>query len=147
MKHIYALLFYFFLVSTHCAWADNETEQWLDKLDNSLAQREQFEKKRVDRIDNLKKQLAEIQNNKSGDRYYELVYGLYNEYKSYCYDSAHHYADECLVAAQLADRSDRIVEAKHAIAFSLISAGILTEAGELLKSIDRNQLSGQQLAD
>ena len=147
MKYIYALLFCFFLVSPHCAWADDETEQWLDKLDNSLAQREQFEKKRVDRIDNLKRQLAEVQNNKSDVRYYELVYGLYNEYKSYCYDSAHHYADECLVAAKLANRTDRIVEAKHAIAFSLISAGILTEAAEVLGSIDRNQLSGQLLAD
>jgi hypothetical protein len=129
--------------------ADGSAE-WLSKLDNSLAKRESYEKKRIERIDALKKELSQMENlpnKKMLDRYYELKYGLYNEYKSYCYDSAHHYAYECRDIAILNKNNDRIIESSNAVAFSLISAGFLTEANEVLKSIDRSQLSGRLLED
>ena len=146
MKHI----FYCFLIAL-IGWpigvcADDATGQWLSKLDKSLASRDAYEQKRVDRIDALKKQLSQL-DKKNTDRYYELLYGLYDEYKSYCYDSAHHYAEECLTVAKLNNDDDRIAKASNAVAFSLISAGFLTEAAEVLKSIDRSKLSGRLLED
>ncbi len=146
MKHI----FYCFLIAL-IGWpigvcADDATGQWLSKLDKSLSSRDAYEQKRVDRIDALKKQLSQL-DKKNTDRYYELLYGLYDEYKSYCYDSAHHYAEECLTVAKLNNDDDRIAKASNAVAFSLISAGFLTEAAEVLKSIDRSKLSGRLLED
>ena len=149
MKHFFYTLFLLLFGWQMGMYAD-ETIDWLSKLDKSLANRDKFEKIRVDRIDALKRELFEVEklpNKKSNDRYYELMYSLYNEYKSYCYDSAHHYAYECLAIASFNNQKDRIVEASNAVAFSLISAGFLTEANEVLKSIDRRELSGRLLED
>ena len=130
MKHFFYTLFLLLFGWQMGMYAD-ETIDWLSNLDKSLANRDKFEKIRVDRIDALKRELFEVEklpNKKSNDRYYELMYSLYNEYKSYCYDSAHHYAYECLAIASFNNQKDRIVEASNAVAFSLISAGFLTEA-------------------
>ena len=110
MKHI----FYCFLIAL-IGWpigacADGATREWLSKLDQSLANRNAYEQKRIDRIDALKKELSRI-DKKNTERHYELLYGLYNEYKSYCYDSAHHYADECLAVAKLNNDHDKIAQA------------------------------------
>ena len=50
-------------------------------------------------------------------REFEQLYQLFNEYKSYCYDSARYYAYECLNLAEAQDDAARIVEAKNALAF------------------------------
>ena len=150
MKYIFLFFFSILLNIPVEALAKDGTTNWLSKLDNSLAHREQFERQHVERIEGLKKELSKIEklpNKKSDDRYYELMYQLYNEYKSYCYDSAHHYADECLAVAKLNQQDDRIIEASNAVSFTLISAGFLTEANEVLKSIDRSKLSGRLLEE
>ena len=95
MKYIF--LFILLSISTDVLSADGPSD-WLSRLDKSLAQRDEYKHRRVERIDGLKKELAQIEklpNKKSNDKYYELMYQLYNEYKSYCYDSAHHYAETC----------------------------------------------------
>ena len=150
MKAIYYLIIVVLTALPAGVFADSSYNDWLNKLDKSLAQRDQYEQKRLGRIDTLKSELSKIKqqpNIESNDRYYDLLYGLYNEYKSYCYDSAHHYANECLDVALLNKNDERIVEASNAVAFTLISAGILTEAHEVLNSIDRNKVSGKHLND
>ena len=121
-------------------------EYWLNKLDESLAQREKYEQQRIDRINVLKQQLAEAQKRPGADKF-DLNYALFNEYKSYCYDSASYYGKECLAIATEQKRDDRLTEARHALAFSLISAGLLSEAELLLQKIDHSKLSGQLLKD
>ena len=150
MNRIFSALIFVLFAMPVGVFAASGTSEWLAKLDKSLANRDQYENKRIERINVLKSELAQIEklpNKKSIDRYYELMYGLYNEYKSYCYDSAHHYADECLAVAKYNQQTDRIIEASNAVAFSLISAGFLTEANEVLKSIDRSKLEGHLLED
>ena len=150
MKYIFFFLFISLLGSPVSVQAEGSIAEWLSKLDHSLAQRDQYEKQRVGRIDKIKKELESIEklpNKKSDDRYYLLMYQLYDEYKSYCYDSAHHYANECLTLAQYNHQEDRIIQTSNAVAFTLISAGFLTEANEVLKSIDRSKLSGRLLED
>lgn len=126
--------------------AEDGLEHWLHQLDESLSQRDQFEQRRIDRINVLKQQLDEAQK-RPGSDLYDLNYGLFDEYKSYCYDSASHYAQACLSIALQQERDDRTIEAKHALVFTLISAGLLSEAEELLHSIDRPKLSGRLLDD
>ena len=143
MKHIFFLLCVLCL-SVLDGRADGEMGKWLKRLDTSLDNREHFEQQRLDRIDALRQQLARTSNDDEG---YALAYSLYNEYKSYCYDSARYYAYDCLERATAQMRDDRIAEAKNAIAFSLISAGILSEASCVLDSMDREKLDGQLLSD
>ena len=145
MKHIFFLLCVLCL-SVLDVRADGEMgmDKWLKRLDASLDNREHFEQQRLDRIAELRRLLTLTHNDDEG---YTLAYSLYNEYKSYCYDSARHYAYDCLERATAQMRDDRIAEAKNAIAFSLISAGILSEASSVLDSMDREHLDGQLLSD
>lgn len=148
MKYIFLFFFISLLGTPISVQAEGGISEWLSKLDNSLAKRDQYENQRLERINQLKRELESIEklpNKKSNDRYYELMYGLYDEYKSYCYDSAHHYANECINLAKFNHQEDRIFEASNAVAFTLISAGFLTEANEMLKSIDRSKLYGRLL--
>ena len=73
MKHI----FYCFLIAL-IGWpigacADGGTRQWLMKLDQSLANRDAYEQKRVGRIDALKKELSQL-DKKNTERYYEYLF-------------------------------------------------------------------------
>ena len=125
------------------ALATDDMYYWLNKLDESLDRHAEFEQVRIDRIDHLKSQLNEV----ADSNRFEISYALFDEYKSYCYDSARTYAYDCLAQSmQLADQQ-RIIRSKHAIAFSLISAGILSEARDVLASIDRSKLNDTLLSD
>ena len=145
MKHT-LLLYILFISALPAAAISPDADRWLDRLDESLDQREQFDRQRTDRIDLLRRELGEARK-RPGSDLFALNYALYDEYKSYCYDSARYYGEQCLSIAQEQQRDDRLVEARHALAFSLISAGLLSEAEELLASIDRTKLSGALLQE
>jgi len=132
-----------FLATSVFVLAESKTDDWLRRLDESLAQRDVYEKQRMDRIENLRGMLDDA---KANGKQFDLLYSLYDEYKSYSYDSARHYAYACLEVAELEKNDQRILKAKNAIAFSLISAGILSEAREVLQSEDRGKLDGELLS-
>jgi len=127
------------MLSCKTAFA-GDSNIWLDKLDKSLDRRDYFDRQRTDRIEQLRQGLAKAREN---GREYEQLYALFDEYRAYCYDSARFYASACLESAQASGNQDKVVKAKNAIAFSLISAGILSEAHALLQTIDRSLLSAE----
>ena len=145
MKHYICCLFCLLLPAfTMLAQEEKNMDYWLEKLDASLDSRDRFEQARAQRIDSLRRQLLTTHDDDEG---FLLAYSLYDEYRSYCYDSARHYAYDCLDRARAQERGDRIAMAQNAIAFSLISAGILSEARDVLGAISREDLTGQLLAD
>ena len=76
MKYIFFFLFISLLGSPVSVQAEGSIAEWLSKLDHSLAQRDQYEKQRVGRIDKIKKELESIEklpNKKSDNRYYLLA--------------------------------------------------------------------------
>ena len=137
MKHVFITIFFLLLgFFSNTASADNEKE--LKALDESLNKRDFFEQKRIQRIDVLKKELGL---SKIFSEQFEKSYSLYNEYKSYCYDSAEVYSKKCLAIAQKTGREDDIVKARHAMAFCLVSAGFLSEAEEVMASVKETALT------
>ena len=80
------------------AWASTQTNERLRQLDESLARRDFYEQQRVKRINELRDGLRLA---KAEGRQFEQLMKLYEENKSYCYDSARHYAYACLEVAQL----------------------------------------------
>ncbi len=106
---------------------------WLDKLDESLDRREQLEKQKTDKINSLKKQLKSTRANKER---YRLSRQLYDEYKTYRYDSAVVYVKMMdSLARQINDRS-LILESQCANIFCMTSAGILSEAHTTILAMD-----------
>ena len=86
MIHVYRLICFFLALSPFALQASNgSTEEWLDKLDASLGQRDYYEQLRTDRISQLRDGLPQA---RAEGREFEQLYQLFNEYKSYCYDSA-----------------------------------------------------------
>lgn len=61
---------------------------------------------------------------------------LFNEYKSYHYDSAYVYANRLLTVAQKEHDPTHVVEAKGAVLFCLLSAGLFKEASDIAQSMD-----------
>ncbi len=143
-RTLYCLIILFCPTFALVSVASGSMELWLKRLDKSLDQRDQFEQEKQSRIENLREQLAKARDNA---QCYELEYKLYDEFKSYCYDSAKHYAYDCIDLAKELQDHDRLVKSQNALAFSLISAGILSEAHELLSSMDRSQLDGDRLKE
>lgn len=141
VKLTYLILLLLFTCTSVSA---TDTKTWLDKLDKSLDQREHFNQQHIDRIEHLRQNMDKARQN---GREYEQLYALFNEYKAYCYDSARYYASACLENAMASGNEQQVVKAKNAIAFSLISAGILSEAHDLLSTVNRSRLEGALLKD
>lgn len=103
------------------------------RLEESLARKGDYVRQKEGRIAQIQKRLDRTH---SDFGTYQAYISLYEEYKSYKYDSAHVYALRSLQLAERLGKPDFIVEAKCAITFCLLSAGLYREAFEELKSID-----------
>ena len=102
-------------------------------LDESLAQKEKYETLKAERIKGLEKLLL---NSNSLNTKYDIYKQLFEEYKTNQYDSAVIYANRCLQTANQLKDVNAIAQAKCAVAFCQISAGIIMEALPQLKSIN-----------
>ena len=141
--HILIILLVFIVLPVNAA-LDKATADWLKKVDESLAKHGAYDKQRLDRINELKDGLLKA---KYEGREFEQTYALYNEYKCYRYDSAKHYSYVCLDIATRQQNAHQIAQSKLAIAFSLISSGILSEALDVMNTIDRRVLEGTLLEE
>ena len=115
-----------------------QTEDRLVQLDASLNLRSAFEKQKELRITHVRKQLANTKDDRSR---YQLLHNMFDEYKSYCYDSAVAYALKSRVMAERIGEPELIVKSKFSTAFCLISAGLLSEARSLMDSIPVSELA------
>ena len=66
---------------------------------------------------------------------------LFEEYKSYKYDSAYVYAIKTLEIAHKLNNPEKIVEAKVRLVFCFLSSGLFKEAFDIVKDNDIEQLS------
>jgi len=111
----------------------------LKELDNYIEKRDDYAKEKEKRISLLKNDLNIYNANEIQKlNIYNL---LFDEYKSYKYDSAYVYAQKCLdVATQLNDKQ-KIANAKEHIAFCYLSAGLFKEACDIMGSINIKEIS------
>ena len=106
----------------------NHPAQMLQKLDESLTKKAQYEQQKLQRIAQLKAQLPRTFDRKR----YVLLRQLYKEYASYQYDSAYTYALQMNQMAKQLHSQDFHIEAQCAQVFCLLSA-LLTLANTLLR--------------
>ena len=136
MRHI--LFFILLFVGCPNSWSATQHSNVIQRLENSLEHKADYVKAKETRIADIRQQLADVSNTLS---LYQLYHQLYDEYKSYKYDSAHLYAQKSLETAIALRKKDYIIEAKCAVAFCLSSAGLYKEAFETLESIDIKEAS------
>lgn len=105
----------------------------LSLLDDYIGKQEFYIQKRISRIDSLKKQ---INFTKSNYEKFDIYSSLFDEYKSFKYDSAYVYANYSLDIATLLNDKDKTIEAKRYIAFCYMSSGLFKEAHDIMSTID-----------
>lgn len=116
--------------------ADNISDL-LERLDKSLSHKTEYEQIKKERIEKLQRLLRETSD-------LEILYKsereLFEEYKSYRYDSASVCAQRCLDLAIQMGNKEYEAEAQCNIAFGLVAAGIPMEANRILCDIDASTL-------
>lgn len=124
--------------------ADPETIALLNELDESLARRDYFESLRLARIDSL----VRVANGTTDKQeQYRTLMRVFDEYKSYRYDSAYHYARKCYdLACEMGNEVNESAS-KCAVSFCLMSAGMFKEASEMMASVTTKNMSREQLYD
>jgi len=108
-------------------------ESSIKEVDAAIAQRENYMEEKENRIGEIRKQL---QTHSNAIQTYRLYDSLFDEYKSYKYDSAYLYAQKALEIGTRLDDPLLISAAKEHTAFCYLSAGLFKEASDIMDSID-----------
>jgi tetratricopeptide (TPR) repeat protein len=128
-------------------FAGSSLDSLLADLDNTIEKRDEYLRKKQEGIVIIKKRLAEGDEKSALMLRYTVLDQLFEEYKSFIYDSAFSYARALLrTAYQLKDDS-KINEAKVKLSFTLLSAGMFKEALDTLNSVEVNSLSTDSKID
>lgn len=111
----------------------NNIGKALKELDGYIEQKDHYVQLKEGRIASLNQSLQSQTDNRHT---LEIYSSLFDEYKSYKYDSAYVYAHKCLDVATLVADPEKIMDAKRLIAFCYLSSGLFKEAYDIMNSID-----------
>jgi tetratricopeptide (TPR) repeat protein len=112
-------------------YAQPRTEDLLKELDLAVAQRQKFEKQKTTRIDELKRSLR----GKSLREEFSVTTEIFDEYKSFIYDSAFRYALRLQSLAKRLQNPVLVDNSKINLGFILVSAGLFNETLDTLQSL------------
>lgn len=120
------------------ASANTRLKDQLAQLDQYLADKQAYDHEKEKQILIRKKDLY---NAHTDIQRYGACIGLYEEYKSYQYDSAYAYANRSLQLAAALHNRDCEVEAGCALVFCMMSAGLYKEAFDQMRKIKTDNIS------
>ncbi|GHU93901.1 hypothetical protein FACS1894156_1430 [Bacteroidia bacterium] len=106
----------------------------LDSVDFYIAKQIIFETQKEQKIAEIKSQIADKQN--IPQELYPLYLNLFEEYRSYVYDSAYWCAEKLLNIAISLNDNDKVTASKTKIGYCYFASGLFKEAFEMLTSID-----------
>ncbi|WP_347158824.1 DUF6377 domain-containing protein [Pontibacter chitinilyticus] len=115
-----------------------DSDSLLNELSRTLESKEIYSSQKEERIDKLKQQLLD-QENLSEVEQFNLYNKLYDEYKSFQYDSAFNYALKLQRSAGQLQDVPRETYARIKMSFILLSSGLFKETLDSLRSV---QLAG-----
>jgi hypothetical protein len=132
------LVFYALLFATAFGAAARTTDELLEELARALDNKAAYFKQRADRIATLTRQF----NDRRADKAARFAVGLriYQEYKSFKYDSAFAYSQRLLRLATSLESPEKIELSKLSLAFINVSSGMFKEAFDVLESINPTPL-------
>jgi len=138
------LLFVFFFLFTYTLFSQsgdfNDIGKALKELDEYIEQKDYYVQLKEGKIASLKQSLSSQTDNQHK---LDIYSSLFDEYKSYKYDSAYVYAHKCLDMATLIANPEKIMEANILVAFCYLSSGLFKEASDIMSSIDVKNASDE----
>jgi tetratricopeptide (TPR) repeat protein len=139
MKYRCLLIIYFFFIFS--ANANDPDDSIFVQLDLLLEQKPELVKQKWKRLESLNKQLMDSEHKKELQFQFQICAKLFEEYKSFQYDSAFKYTNRMLVLAFVLNDKSKINNAKVNIGFILLSSGMFKEALDTLTTVDSMELS------
>jgi len=130
MRITFTLIFFIFFTSVALAQSAA-----LDNLKDELNKKAVYDKQKETTIKVLKQKLA-VTSKKDLQRQFDLSLKLYDEYKSYQYDSAYVYAGKLQELSVLLKSPSKAYYSKIKIGFILLSSGMFKETFDSLKGIN-----------
>jgi hypothetical protein len=135
------ILSYFFLVVGIIGSPRTVTDSLLNDLSKEVAKEDIYLKDKYQKINNITKLLSDQRYKNDLNFQFENYLDLFNEYKSFIYDSAFSCAIKVQqIAYQLKDK-EKIAFSKINFGFILISSGMFKEAFDTLQALNSVQMS------
>lgn len=136
MQKFFTLLLFFFSLSASATGVD----PILDSLDKALAKKDIYVKEKYFRIRELKRTVHKYTLSKDNKGLYHDYMKLFEEYKSFKYDSAYYYLESAKSRALALKDGGLLSKTKIKEGFVLLSSGLFKEAIDTLNSVDVNLL-------
>lgn len=136
MHRFFVLLFLF----TTFTFSAQELDPLLKDLDEVLLDKITYVKQKYTRINILKKNVHKFTVSQDNRNLYSSYMSLFDEYKSFKYDSAYYYLEQAKSKAFLLKDQSLISRSKTKEGFVLLSSGLFKEAIDTLSSIDGEKL-------
>jgi len=133
-----------FFIPIGFAFSQSATDSLLNKLNIAIANKDYFVKKKLEIIANLNLNLNAATSPKQQYTAYQL---LFDQYKSFSYDSSYYYAKKLEQTSQLLNDPYLIASAKMKMAFTLLSSGLFKETLEKLDGINVTSLPAADKID
>lgn len=136
MRTLYLLLF---SLLSFCVFA-RDIDPILDSLDKALLKKEVYIKQKYARIKELKRNVHKYTLSSDNiNLYYDYMH-LFEEYKSFKYDSAYYYLESAKSRAHILKDGKLLSKTKIKEGFVLLSSGLFKEAIDTLNSVDISRL-------
>lgn len=136
MQKFFTLLLFLFFFNASATGVD----PILDSLDKALAKKDIYIKEKYFRIRELKRNVHKFTLSKDNKGLYYDYMKLFEEYKSFKYDSAYHYLESAKSRALALKDRGLLSKTKIKEGFVLLSSGLFKEAIDTLNSVDVNLL-------
>lgn len=142
MKTVFLFVLIFFL-ELNC-YGNDRVVNILNQLDQAIENKETYQKKKEERIKSLKLLLSNDPEKEDLAFRYKIYEKVFEEYKSYRFDSAFSYANKLLTIGYQLEDSLLINRGRIKLSFSLVSAGMFKESLDTLQAIQHLSGMGDQ---
>jgi tetratricopeptide (TPR) repeat protein len=122
------------LFSSLAVFGNSPEKAGLDSLDYYLSLQPQFDRQKEMRISRLKEKIE--QNKENCTAVYPLYVDLFEEYRSYVYDSAYVCVEKLLEVSHALNDPDKITASKSKMGFCYLSSGMFKESFDILTAIN-----------
>ena len=133
MKHFLFIVIYLAVIIP--GYCQSATDDVLNNLDEIIDSREYFIEKKRGEISELKRMLRSGKDELSREELFDYYLELTEQYETFKFDSAYHYAAKLEEISQQINDPDKLAVAQIKLANVLISAGLFNEMLDTLQSV------------
>lgn len=133
------LIYLFFIILINVS-AFATTDSLINELNNELSKKTFYDAKKTATITRLKKALRKISGSNLQGKY-KLTVQIYDQYKSYQFDSAYTYVNKLLHLSRMMKDRAKEYDSKVKLGFILLSSGMFKETFDSVRGINVAYLS------